>query len=160
MMTVTDSRPAKEAEAERIVNSFMGWSVGAGMIPLPLADLAALGAVQLTMLDQLSTLYGVEFKKNLVKPIIGALVGTGGSMLLAVPAASLLKVIPIVGPLAALLTEPGLAAASTYALGKVFIQHFESGGTFLDFDPNKVREYYKEQQASARSTPATAAATK
>jgi len=40
---------------------------------------------------------------------------------------------------------PALDAASTWATGKVFIRHFESGGTFLDFDPGKARAYYAEQ---------------
>ena len=40
---------------------------------------------------------------------------------------------------------PALAGASTYAVGKVFVQHFESGGTFLNFDPEDVRDYYAEQ---------------
>ena len=34
-------------------------------------------------------------------------------------------------------------AAYTWALGNVFIQHFEAGGTFLDFDPEKVREHFR-----------------
>ena len=38
-----------------------------------------------------------------------------------------------------------LAGASTYAIGNVFIQHFESGGTMLDFEPGKVREFYQQQ---------------
>jgi len=40
---------------------------------------------------------------------------------------------------------PAVAGASTYAVGQVFIQHFESGGTFLDFDPEKVKGYFAEQ---------------
>ena len=32
----------------------------------------------------------------------------------------------------------------TYAAGRVFHQHFASGGTFLTFDPDKVREYYAQ----------------
>ena len=40
---------------------------------------------------------------------------------------------------------PAAAGASTYAVGQVFIQHFESGGTFLDFDPDKVKAYFAEQ---------------
>ena len=33
-------------------------------------------------------------------------------------------------------------AGAAYAVGKVFIQHFASGGTFLTFDPEKVRAHY------------------
>jgi len=32
------------------------------------------------------------------------------------------------------------SGAYAWALGKVFIQHFQSGGTFLDFDAEKVKE--------------------
>ena len=44
-----------------------------------------------------------------------------------------------------LVAVPGVAAAFTYAVGKVLVQHFASGGTFLDFDPKKVREYFARQ---------------
>jgi len=33
----------------------------------------------------------------------------------------------------------------------VFIQHFESGGTFLDFDAAKVRAYYEQQFNAAKA---------
>jgi len=52
--------------------------------------------------------------------------------------------VPFVGAYVAVLTQPVLGGAVAYGLGKVFIQHFESGGTFLTFDPNKVRDYYEE----------------
>jgi uncharacterized protein (DUF697 family) len=51
---------------------------------------------------------------------------------------SLLRLSPALGLLGALT----LPSASTYALGKVFTEHFESGGTFLTFDPEKARALY------------------
>jgi uncharacterized protein (DUF697 family) len=57
----------------------------------------------------------------------------------------MLKAIPGVGGLIGMVASPALAGASTYALGKVFIQHFESGGTLLDFDPAKMKAYYASQ---------------
>jgi uncharacterized protein (DUF697 family) len=53
--------------------------------------------------------------------------------------------IPVVGSVLGLVTTPMVASASTYALGKIFIQHFESGGTFLDFDPSKVKTHFSQQ---------------
>ncbi len=44
-----------------------------------------------------------------------------------------------------MLTVPTFAAASTYAVGKIFVQHFESGGTVLSFNPDKVRDYYEAE---------------
>jgi uncharacterized protein (DUF697 family) len=141
----------RELEAERLVNGYVGWSAGASLIPIPGLDLAGIGVAQLKMLDDLAKMYGVPFSKNAAKSVIGALVGSGGSVLVAVPAASLLKIIPFVGHLAAVFTEPALAGAATWALGKVFIMHFESGGTFLDFDPDAMRKYFEEQYAAARA---------
>ena len=37
--------------------------------------------------------------------------------------------VPVVGPLTGIALMPALSAAATLALGKVFIQHFEAGGT-------------------------------
>jgi len=39
---------------------------------------------------------------------------------------------------------PGMAAAATYAMGRVFVMHFESGGTFLDLDPAKAEAHFRE----------------
>lgn len=146
------------AEAERIVNGYLGWSSGAGLIPIPGLDLAGIFAVQLKMLDDLSKLYEVPFSKNLAKELVGTLIGSGGAVALTVPATSLIKFVPFIGHLASVFTEPAAAAAATYALGRVFIVHFESGGTFLDFNPTEVAKFYNEQMAAARagkSTPTT-----
>jgi hypothetical protein len=41
-----------------------------------------------------------------------------------------------------------MAMAATYAIGMVFIQHFSSGGTLLDFEPPNYREFItREMQA-------------
>ena len=41
---------------------------------------------------------------------------------------------------------PVFSAGVTYVIGKVFIQHFASGGTLLDFNPPDYREFIKAQQ--------------
>jgi uncharacterized protein (DUF697 family) len=101
--------------------------------------------VQVNMLRQMANIYGVPFTGNLVKSLVVSLISGGSSVMLGSVAASLVKGLPIVGTVAGMLTMPALAAASTWATGKVFIRHFESGGTFLDFDPAKARAYYAEQ---------------
>ncbi|MCI5140318.1 MAG: hypothetical protein D3909_00955 [Candidatus Electrothrix sp. ATG1] len=50
--------------------------------------------------------------------------------------------IPLAGHAVGLVAMPITAGATTFAVGKVFNQHFSSGGTFLTFDPEKVRDYY------------------
>ena len=43
------------------------------------------------------------------------------------------------------MSMPVFAGATTLAIGKIFMQHFESGGTFLDFEPAKVRAYFRQE---------------
>src|SRR6201999_4230329 len=58
---------------------------------------------------------------------------------------SAIKFVPVLGPMVGLLAFPASSAALTYAVGKVFVQHFASGGTFLDFDPKTVRDHFVKQ---------------
>ena len=60
----------------------------------------------------------------------------------------LVKMIPFVGMVAV----PAFAGASTYALGKVFEQHFASGGTFLNFDAVAVRQHFLELYEKGKTT--------
>jgi len=41
---------------------------------------------------------------------------------------------------------PALSAGASYAIGKAFIEHFESGGSLLDFNPPDYREFIKTQR--------------
>jgi uncharacterized protein (DUF697 family) len=135
----------KEAQAHGIVMKHVWWASGMGLIPIPLLDMAAISATELKMVKNLADHYGVAFSENRGKALIGALAGGAMPGLAAGTARSLLKFIPGVGTLAGMVVSPALAGASTYALGKVFIQHFESGGTLLDFDPAKMKAYYASQ---------------
>jgi uncharacterized protein (DUF697 family) len=136
----------KQQQSLKIVKRYMWWSMGAGLVPLPILDLVAVSGVQLKMLRDLSIVYELPFQQSRVRAVIGSLVG------FVVPHAlsygligSLVKAIPWGG---AIIVAPSMAlfcGACSWALGNVFIQHFESGGTFLDFDPEAVKEYFRTQ---------------
>jgi len=114
---------------------------GLGIIPIPLVDLAAVSAVQLKMLRDLTRFYGLENDEKLGKKVISALIGGLVPSTLGPAVGSMLKVVPLVGGIAGLLTQPAFSYASTYAVGKVFIRHFEQGGTLLTLDPKKEYAY-------------------
>lgn len=67
-----------------------------------------------------------------------------------VAAIGALKMIPLLGALFAGVTTAAVGAASTYALGMVFIGHFEQGGTLLDFDPARFRETFLKEFQKAK----------
>lgn len=133
-------------EAEKSIRKYMWGAVAAGIVPVPVLDIALVTGIQLQMVRSLAWIYDVPFSEQLGTSVIGALVG--GS--LPMTSSGLLKLVPGVGSLLGLVGAPLVAGASTYAVGRVFIQHFESGGTFLTFDPQKVREYYAQQFATAK----------
>ncbi len=127
--------------ANSIIKNHMIWSMGAGFIPVPIADLFAVSAIQLDMIRQLCKVYDIDFKQTEGKAMITTLTGSG----LARLGARAVKFIPGVGSILGGVTMAALSGASTYALGEVFKKHFETGGTFLDFDPERLRKYYNEK---------------
>ena len=60
-------------------------------------------------------------------------------------AKAMIKFIPGIGSVIGGVTMAVLSGASSYALGEVFKKHFETGGTFLDFDPKRLKKMYNEK---------------
>ncbi|MGD9505798.1 MAG: YcjF family protein [Syntrophobacteraceae bacterium] len=140
-----------DQEASRIVNHHVMWTVGAGMVPIPLVDLVAFTGIQLEMLRRMAKLYDVPFRRDIVKSLVGSLLGGVLPVTFSFPAYSLLKAIPIIGWTTSAVTMSIVGSAATYAIGKVFIMHFESGGTFLDFNPEKLKNYFAEKYAEGKA---------
>lgn len=132
--------------AAKLVDRFSLWSGVGGLIPLPFVDVLAVGGLQLQMLRRLSQLYDVQFSENRGKALIASIAGTMIPVTSGMGAASALKGVPILGMIASAFVMPVLSAGATYAIGKAFIQHFESGGTLLDFNPPDYKEFIKAQK--------------
>src|ERR1700722_3524576 len=142
------------------IRLYMGLSAGAGLIPIPLADLAAITAVQLKMLFDIAKIYDVPFHTARTRAVVSGLIGGMLPQILTEGSAgyigSLSKFLPIVGPLASLAAMPGFAAASTYAVGAVFARHFELGGTFETLDPAKTKDDIAKEYRGKKSQTASA----
>lgn len=124
-------------EMDRIVKRHMAAAFATRVVPIPFLDMAAMTGAQLSLVSKIADLYGVPFSKNRARIIIGALVA-GTVPAYAAPAfAGLLKTIPAAGTVLGMVSMPILSAASAYAIGHLFIEHFESGGTLLTFDAKR-----------------------
>jgi uncharacterized protein (DUF697 family) len=158
IMTTSDASDViaehRDEMASKMVNRFAIWSGAAGLVPLPLLDVAAVGGIQLQMLRRLSQVYDVPFSQNKGKSIIASLAGSAIPASSGMGVASALKMWPGIGTAVSALTMPALSAAATYAIGKAFIEHFKSGGTFLDFNPPDYHEFIKSQRELFRWKPA------
>jgi len=144
----------RDEAAGQLVDRFSLWSGAAGLIPIPLIDIVAVGGVQLQMLRKLSELYGVPFTDNRGKSVVaslaGALIPASTATTTAMTFSSVIKGIPGIGSVVGALTMPVYSAGATYVIGRVFMKHFTSGGTLLDFNPPDYREFIKAQQARFR----------
>jgi uncharacterized protein (DUF697 family) len=132
--------------ATQLVDRLSLWSGAAGLIPVPLVDIAAVGGVQFYMLRRLSEIYGIPFSENRGKSILTSLAGAVIPASTGTAAASFVKGFPIIGTAIGALTMPVVSVGATWVIGKVFIQHFASGGTLLDFNPGDYREFIKTQK--------------
>jgi uncharacterized protein (DUF697 family) len=137
-----DFEELREMKAAKIVRKYVYWSMGFGLIPIPLVDTGSVFVTQINMLRALAKHYEVTFMKNAGKSLISTLVGfTSTSTVSKMVAASATKAVPVIN-IASSATMSAMSGASTYAIGKLFVQHFESGGTFLTLKPHKVKSYF------------------
>jgi uncharacterized protein (DUF697 family) len=148
-------------KANEIVRTHVLWSVGAGLVPVPVLDIAAVTAVQLDMIKGLANVYQHDYSESLGKSLLSALAGST----LARIGASFVKAIPVVGSVVGGASMAVLSGASTYAVGMVFIQHFEGGGNLQNFNIQSYKQAYdsffeegKDVAAKAQQTQATQSA--
>jgi uncharacterized protein (DUF697 family) len=133
----------RNQHAETIIRNHVLWSMGASfMIPIPVADIFAVGALQLDMIRQLCRVYNIDFAETQGKAVVTALTS---STLAKAGARSFIKVIPGIGQLVGGVATSVFNGASTYALGEVFKKHFDTGGTILDFDVERLKKFYHEK---------------
>ena len=129
----------------KLVRNHSVLSAAMGVVPVPPLTIALILANNLKMLHKLSSVYGVKFRKDVGKAVISSFLGGCGTVSISGRLIwGLSTAIPMAAPVISIVTIPAFGAATTYAIGHLFIQHFESGGTFLTFDPEMVKGHYAE----------------
>ncbi len=142
MSNSNSDKDQKSKHADTVIRNHIVWAMGASFIPLPVLDVFAVSGLQLDMIKGLCRVYDVNFSETQGKAIVTSLTS---SALARIGARSLIKLVPGVGSLIGGVTLSVFNGASTYALGEVFKKHFAAGGTFLDFDTERLKKYYREK---------------
>lgn len=144
--------PAAEAAAVRreridgIIRKHVLWASGAGLIPIPLADVAAVTGVQVSMLRDITRIYKSELSEADLQNFITAL--TGG--MLARLGASAVKAIPGIGTLLGGASMSIMSGASTYAVGRVARTQLEASGSLAAVDLERAKREYKQAYESGK----------
>ncbi len=147
-----------------IIEQNLFWATFAA-VPLPVINLPIVTAIQLKMIRELCLLYGAEFNERLAQRGLTALLGGAASTALAHGVMSAWEMAPFIpfglavgsvgtGLFVGAFITSASSAATTYAVGEVFLAHLQRGGTLLDFADEAYREFFARQLAARRS-PAT-----
>jgi uncharacterized protein (DUF697 family) len=136
--------------AGEVIASSAKWSVGAALIPIPVLDMAALGAIQANMIVELAGVYDQKLTKQAVRGVISVLLGVlvpAGATQMVVGTSA--KLLPGYGTIIGAVSLATFGSAATYSIGKVFVRHFEKGGTFGNFSVSAVQEDLKKEFTQA-----------
>lgn len=132
----------RETRAMKIVKTWSQWSIAAGIVPVPLMDIALVSGIQVKMIYDLCQVYNIPFEKKSALAVASGLVGGSFSAGVARTIGEMaLKSIPYVEQV----LQPTLSFATTYSMGYVFVKHFENSGTLMNFDASKMNIYFHEQ---------------
>lgn len=134
--------------AQPIILAYTTMAGTAGAVPIPVVDIMLISAVQTKMLYDLARLYGQPLTRQRLGELTGAL---GVGLLGRQAGRSLLKLIPGMGSVVGSVAGGALAAGSTYALGMAFCYYYRVILEGQSPDPEKLREYYKEQLSQAQT---------
>ncbi|MFI5013707.1 MAG: YcjF family protein [Hyphomicrobiales bacterium] len=129
----------QQLRAHQIVDRHAAYSMMGGLIPVPIANYAATTAIVVSMVKVLSELYDVPFERDRARAIvIGLAAGAMPTGLAEVTTSTLMYIVPgsyLIG----LAVSSASAATFTRSIGRVFIEHFESGATSLDLPAGEGR---------------------
>jgi len=131
----------KEEQVDKIINNHVLYSMGLGIIPIPLVDIAGVTATQLDMLSQIGGVYGKNFSDISGKSFIASTAGAT----LARLGASFLKAIPGIGSIIGGVSMSIMSGASTYAIGQVAQRFFRDGLELEDIDADLAKSIYEEE---------------
>jgi len=141
---------AASAEAERIIRSSVYTAMGIGIVPIPFFNVAAVTASSLVMIRRLSELYGVEFKEGIAKKILTSVAGAGFGVLASAPVESAMRFVPVIGLPLTIATKPVLNGMTTYAIGRMFVTHFERGGSFVGANMDEMKSDFSSAFKNSR----------
>lgn len=131
-------------QAHHIVIKYTSGAMTIAMVPIPAVDLAMVMGTQVKMVHSICNHYQQPFSHDAVKSVITSLVGSLAAVTTTGTITSAVKVIPIIGTAVGFVGGATLFGATTYAVGQIFVEHFESGGTFLDFNPEEMQEHFQQ----------------
>lgn len=129
-----------------IVKRYTLISAGIGLVPSAIINSVGIAALEVAMIDELAKNYSHDFPTKLASSkVFISLIGSIGPIYFANKSKSAISAVPFVGQLLSSSIYSLTGAISVYAVGKIFQQHFESGGTLLSKENSYIRKLFKQR---------------
>lgn len=124
---------ARHSKANAIVERYSNVSALGGVIPIPLLNVAGVTTIIVRMVKQLCKLYGVPYEPGRARAlVIGVAGGAVPTTASTIATSTLIFFVPGVN-LLGLAVSSVTASVCTRAIGRRFVEHFETGANLLDF---------------------------
>jgi uncharacterized protein (DUF697 family) len=130
-------------KAENILYASVPSAMGAAVIPIPVADVVAITAIQAAMLIGIAKVYGRVIETRTAKALIAAIAASQVGQWIW----SGVKIIPGLGTIAGGIGQMALAGSLTALLGYAFVEICENE---LDFTTEKLKEQAKRAENKAK----------
>ncbi len=142
--------PANKADVDKIIRKSVYASMGLGIVPFRLFNLASVTGNNLLMVKKLAALHNIPFKEETAKSIIASVLGTGAGTVTGPMVAPLAAGIPIIGLPLFIAAGPALNGMTTYALGHMFVNYFEQEGGFVHVNTEALKASFKGFYSKSR----------
>ncbi len=136
-------------ESNEIILKAVGKASSLAAIPVPLFDVAAVTYIQVTMVQKLAKLHGINVD-NQNKLIISSSISAILSKLISEAVISLTSDSSLNKLLGDSLVKASISGFVTTITGEVYNKHFQEGGVIEDITPSVYTEYFTEQLTSDR----------
>ena len=127
---IAPSPDSRRAAAMEIVRVHTGLCVAAHFVPAPGLSSVFIAGIHLQMVEKLTRHYGIAFDRHQARPVLQSLAlgATHG----------LVSRLPMFTPWLRIVGWPVLLATYTHQIGKSYVDHYESGGPFENFEPQQL----------------------
>lgn len=140
-----EGNDVRQKAARRTVYAYVALAAAAGAVPLPLAGMAGLAAMQGAMLNRLARRYEVEWTPSLFGAFAGSLgLGTIGWFGARYLVAEAVKLVPVLGTAAGIALNAGTAAAFTAGTGEAALVFLRAVRAGQSAPPEEVRQAYRD----------------
>ena len=149
-----DNRTETRLQAENCIKNHVLLAVGIGLIPSATVDIVGIAAIEVNLIRALAEIYRFPTPHKLVAAkILISVAGSIGPVYLASHLPGSFKSVPLLGHALYVGFLSLSGGAAVYAVGKLFQEHYESGGTFLSSEnlhiQNAFERYFAEGKTAA-----------